>query len=236
MDVLERLRVACPDLVVHADAGERTGCLRRPAAVARLAPGAGRAPHRAARGGRAESTDAVAALVRWAAATRVALVPRGGGSGLMGGAAVLGPALVVDCRRLDAIVVDAEGVVVHAGAGAILARVDAALGGHGLMLGHDPWTVGVATVGGALGTNGLGYLGARAGSIGAQLRGLEAVLGDGTSLRAPAVPTHSTTPRPRASPRRQRGTLGIVTRGDARGAAAAGERIVAAWGRRSTRR
>src|SRR5207247_132322 len=73
-----------------------------------------------------------------------------------------------------------------------LAQVDAALAPHGLMLGHDPWTVGVATVGGALATNGLGYLGARAGSFGAQVRALEAVLADGTIVRTRSSPARST--------------------------------------------
>src|SRR5207237_7110452 len=89
------------------------------------------------------NVDDVVALVRWAAGTRTALVPRGGGSGLMGGAAVIGPAVVVDLRRLAAIHVDADGGLVRTGAGATLARVDAALAAHGLMLAHDPWTVGV---------------------------------------------------------------------------------------------
>src|SRR5262249_20446040 len=83
----------------------------------------------------------VAALVRWAAATRTALVARGGGSGLMGGAAVIRPSVVVDLRRLASLRVDPDACLVHAGAGATLARVDAALAPHGLMLGHHPWTV-----------------------------------------------------------------------------------------------
>jgi FAD/FMN-containing dehydrogenase len=147
----------------------------------------------------------------------------------MGGASVLGPALVVDCRRLDAIVVDADAALVHAGAGATLARVDEALAGQGLMLGHDPWTVAIATVGGALGTNGLGYLGARAGSIGAQLRGIEAVLGDGTILRTPAVPTRSTGVDLASLLVGSEGTLGIVTRATLVALPRPEERIVAAW-------
>jgi FAD/FMN-containing dehydrogenase len=110
----------------------------------------------------------------------------------MGGAAVLSPAVVVDLGRLDAVHVDAEACMVRAGAGATLARVDQALAAHGLMLGHDPWTVAVATVGGALSTNGLGYLGARAGSFGDQVSGIEAVLADGRVVRTPVSPARST--------------------------------------------
>src|SRR5262249_60493354 len=67
----------------------------------------------------------VAALARWAAATRTALVARGGGSGLMGGAAVIRPAVVVDLRRLAAVRVDPDPCLVHAGARAGLPPVAA---------------------------------------------------------------------------------------------------------------
>src|SRR5438067_1106424 len=126
----------------------------------------------------------VTGLVGWAAEARVPVVARGGGSGLMGGAAVLGPAVVVDLHRLDGVHVDPAACLVRAGAGATLARVDAACAEHDLMLAHDPWTVEVATVGGVLGTNGLGYLGGRAGNVRAQVRAIEAVLADGWSIHA----------------------------------------------------
>src|SRR5207249_4056306 len=82
---------------------------------------------------------------------------------------------------------------------------------HGLMLGHDPWTVGVATVGGAIGTNGLGYLGARAGSIAAQVQALEAVLADGRIVRTRPSPARSVGLDPARLLVGTEGTLGIVT-------------------------
>src|SRR4029077_17917306 len=100
--------------------------------------------------------------------------------------------VIVSLARLDAVTVDPDGCLVRAGAGTTLSRVNEALAPHGLMLGHDPWTVAVATVGGALSTNGLGYLGARAGSMGAQVRAVEAVLGGGEVLRTRASPARST--------------------------------------------
>ena len=191
MGVLEGLRDACPALALHTD-----GAALAAGGLDAMRPSRGR-PEFAALATRplavAEPASAaeVAALVRWATGARVPLVARGGGSGLMGAAAVLVPAIVVDSRRLGAVAVDADACLVRAGAGATLAQVDAALAPHGLMLGHDPWTVGVATVGGALATNGLGYLGARAGSFGAQVRALEAVLADGTIVRTRSSPARS---------------------------------------------
>src|SRR5581483_7590807 len=173
--MLADLQRACPTLALATDPGaldaEGVDALRpfrgRPDfASVRARPVAVASP---------ADTGEVATLVRWAAEHAVPLVPRGGGSGLMGGAAVVRPAVVVDLHRMDAIVVDADACLVRTGAGAVLARVGEALAPHGLLLGHDPWTVGVATVGGVVGTNGLGYLGARVGSVAAQVRAVEAV-------------------------------------------------------------
>jgi FAD/FMN-containing dehydrogenase len=160
---------------------------------------------------RPDSTEAVAALVQWAGRRGVPLVPRGAGTGVMGGAVPLRPAVVVDLTRLRSVVVHAEDLVVEAGAGAVLADVDAALRPHGLMLGHDPWSVGMATVGGAIGTDGMGYLAGRWGSVGEQVAAVEAVLPDGSVLRTRPY-------KPPVGPRLaglfagSQGTLGIVTR------------------------
>ena len=153
----------------------------------------------------------LAAAVRWAAAQGVPLVARGGGSGLMGAAAVVRPAIVVDLRRMNAVSIDADACLARAGAGATLASVGAALEPHGLMLGHDPWTIGVATVGGAIGTNGLGYLGARAGSIAAQVQALEAVLADGRIVRTRPSPARSVGLDPARLLVGTEGTLGLIT-------------------------
>src|SRR2546428_5904796 len=144
----------------------------------------------------------------------------------MGAAAVLVAAIVVDSRRLGAVAVDADACLVRAGAGATLAQVNAALAPHRLMLGHDPWTVGAATVGGALATNGLGYLGARAGSFGAQVRALEAVLADGTIVRTRPSPARSTGLDLARLLVGTEGTLGIVTEATLAVLPAPEERIV----------
>ena len=169
--------------------------VRRPVAVAR--PG---------------STEEVRQLVLWAQRHRVPLVPRGGGTGVMGAAVPLQPAVVVDLTRLNDVVVHADDLLAEAGAGATLAAVDAALRQHGLALAHDPWSVGIATVGGAIGTDGVGYLGGRWGSMGDQVVAVEAVLPDGSILRTRQVPKPAAGPDLRALFAGSQGTFGIVTR------------------------
>jgi alkyldihydroxyacetonephosphate synthase len=73
----------------------------------------------------------------------------------------------------------------------VLESLDLKLNEVGLILGHDPWTVPVATVGGAISTNSVGYRAGIYGSMGEQLLGLEAVLPNGEILRTRAVSRHS---------------------------------------------
>ena len=130
----------------------------------------------------------VVALVRLASQAGAPIVPYGGGSGLMGGARSVRPGIVLDMKRMAAVrEIDAVSRVAWVEAGAVLRDVDDALRPHGLMIGHDPWTYGIATVGGTISTNGLGFLGGKYGSMGDQVLGVEAVMADGTRVATRAV-------------------------------------------------
>lgn len=139
------------------------------------------------------STEEVRKIVLLANTEKVPLVPFGGGSGLMGGALSLRRGLVIDLRRMDQVLaIDPDARTVHVQAGIVLEALDKNLQRAGLMLGHDPWTLPVATVGGAISTNSLGYRGGKYGSMGDQVLGLEAVLPSGAVVRTRAVPKLST--------------------------------------------
>jgi FAD/FMN-containing dehydrogenase len=129
----------------------------------------------------------------------------------MGGARSMTPGIVLDTNLLKTIEIHAGDRLAWAGAGVVLKDLDDALSPHGLSVGHDPWTFPVATVGGALSTNGLGYKGGRYGGIGDQALALELALADGTLFRTRALSRHSAGPRFERLFIGAEGTLGIIT-------------------------
>ncbi|MGH7875267.1 MAG: FAD-binding oxidoreductase, partial [Candidatus Binatia bacterium] len=138
------------------------------------------------------STEEVRRIVEFANTEHVALLPFGGGSGLMGGALSVRSCLVIDLRGMNQILeIDTESHSARVQAGAVLESLDQKLNTVDFILGHDPWTVPVATVGGAISTNSVGYRAGIYGSMGEQVLGLEAVLANGEILRTRPVSKHS---------------------------------------------
>jgi alkyldihydroxyacetonephosphate synthase len=138
------------------------------------------------------SSDEVQQVVRFANCEKIPIVPFGGGSGLMGGALSIRPAIVLDLRQMNRILeIDSASRCARAQAGIVLEALDQGLNRAGYILGHDPWTVPVATLGGAISTNSVGYRAGIYGSMGEQVLGLEAVLPNGEILRTRSVAKHS---------------------------------------------
>ena len=138
------------------------------------------------------SADEVCRIVQFANREQLALVPFGGGSGLMGGALSIRRCLVVDLRGMNRIEeIDTESRYARVQAGVVLEDLELRLNEFEFILGHDPWTVPVATVGGAISTNSVGYRAGIYGSMGEQVLGLEAVLPSGEILRTRAVSKHA---------------------------------------------
>jgi FAD/FMN-containing dehydrogenase len=126
----------------------------------------------------ADAEDVVA-LARWASATETPLVPRGSGSSMAGGA--VGPGVIVDLSRLDAIgTVDVAARRMRTGPGAVLATVDATARRHGLRFPPDPSSGKFCTVGGMASTNAAGAHTLRYGATRAWVVALDCVFADGT--------------------------------------------------------
>ena len=107
----------------------------------------------------------------------------GGGTGVAGAVTPLRGGIAVDLKRMNRILeISPEDRTATVEAGVILGNLNDALGRDGLMLGHDPYSVPIATIGGAISTNGVGYRAAKYGSMGEQVLGLEVVLPNGETL------------------------------------------------------
>ena len=128
---------------------------------------------------RPENTEAVARILTLCADAGVPVVPQGGNTGLVGGGVPLHGEVVLSTARLDRLEdVDREASQVTAGAGVTLRRVKDADPDRDLPIAIA--SAGSATVGGAVATNAGGVRVLRYGPMRAQLRGIEAVLSDGT--------------------------------------------------------
>ena len=133
---------------------------------------------------RPADTSQVAEVLALCDAERIAVVPQGGNTGLVGGGVPLHGELVLSLRRLDSLgPVDEVAAQVTAGAGCTLAELRSHVAPHGLAYGVDLAARGSATVGGTVATNAGGVHVLRWGSTRRQLVGIEAVIADGRVLR-----------------------------------------------------
>ena len=102
---------------------------------------------------RAESVDDVVATLRWASAHGVAVVPRGAGTGLSGGASGRREAITLTTERMRAIDIDASTRTARVEAGALNAEVKGAAAEHGLWYPPDPSSFETCSIGGNIATN-----------------------------------------------------------------------------------
>lgn len=131
---------------------------------------------------RPRNTEQVADVVRACAAAGTPVIPRGGGTGLAGGAAPLRAHLnvVVSFERMRRIrSVDGVGDVMIVEAGCTLHEVQAAAAAVGRLIGIDHGGAGSSQIGGNLSTNAGGNNVLRYGMARDQVLGLEVVLADG---------------------------------------------------------
>ncbi len=126
------------------------------------------------------STDEVARIMALADATRTAIVPHGGNTGLVGGQIPFGPEVVVSLERLNRIrAVDARGHTLIAEAGVTLAAVQKAAEDAGRLFPLSIASEGSCQIGGNFATNAGGLQVLAYGNARDQVLGLEVVLADG---------------------------------------------------------
>ena len=158
------------------------------------------------------STEDVAEVLAWAGETRTAVIPRGAGSGVCGGAQAEAGAVVLDLSRMDRITgVDAVSQVVRVQAGVRGDRLEEFLAGHELTVGHYPQSIAISTVGGWIAASSAGQASTGFGAIEDMLLGFTAVLPGGEILTSRAVPRSAVGPNLRRLLIGSEGTLAVVT-------------------------
>jgi glycolate oxidase subunit GlcD len=100
------------------------------------------------------STEEVSEVMRLLARERVAVVPRGAGTGLSGGALAVGGGVCIELARMRRVLkVDVENRLAVVQAGVVNAQVSRAVARHGLHYVPDPSSQGSCTVGGNIAEN-----------------------------------------------------------------------------------
>ncbi len=159
-------------------------------------------------------TAETAAVMGVLARARIAVVPQGGNTGLVGGSVPLAGEAVLSMRRLnDCEQVDELASQVTLGAGVTLADAQAHVAAAGLSIGVDLAARDSATIGGMVATNAGGINVLRYGAMRAQVVGIEAVLADGTVVSHLAGLEKDNTGYDLGSLLAgSEGTLGVITR------------------------
>ncbi|HXZ65852.1 MAG TPA: FAD-binding oxidoreductase [Streptosporangiaceae bacterium] len=158
------------------------------------------------------STDEVAAALAWASETRTAVIPRGAGSGVCGGAQAAAGSVVLDLSLMNRVTsVDTVSRVVAVEAGTRGDRLEGVLAEHDLTVGHYPQSLAISTVGGWIAASSAGQASAGFGAIEDVVLGLTAVTPHGEILRCRPVPRSAAGPDLRRLLVGSEGTLAVVT-------------------------
>jgi glycolate oxidase len=132
---------------------------------------------------RPRRTDEVQTVLRWATAHKVAVVTRGAGSGLSGGATALDNGIVLSTEKMRDMVVDPVTRTAVCQPGLFNAEVKKAASVHGLWYPPDPSSFEICSIGGNIATNAGGLCCVKYGVTTDYVLGMQVVLADGTAVR-----------------------------------------------------
>ncbi|KAB2955989.1 MAG: FAD-binding oxidoreductase, partial [Thermoanaerobaculia bacterium] len=131
------------------------------------------------------SVEQVAEVLRLAARELLPVVPRAAGTGLSGGALPVCGGIVLSVERLDRILaIDGRDLVAEAEAGVVLADLQGEVEARGLFYPPDPASRETCRLAGNLAEDSAGPRSCKYGSTRRWVLGVEAVLADGSRLRA----------------------------------------------------
>ncbi|WP_202319601.1 FAD-binding oxidoreductase [Archaeoglobus neptunius] len=157
-----------------------------------------------------KTTEEVSTILKVANVHGIPVYIFGGASGVIDAATPYEGGIALSTLALDRIEIDAENMLVRAGAGVVGGRLEKILNHHGLTLRHSPQSLFCSTVGGWVATAASGQFSTGYGNIENLIVSLTAVLPDGEIVTERAAPR-------RAGPDLKKlfvgseGLLGVVT-------------------------
>ncbi len=119
------------------------------------------------------------AVLRWASAHGVPVVPRGAGTSLAGGATAVDGCVVVCTERMTALEIDPVNRMAVAEPGVLNVDLGQAAAAHGLWYPPDPASFRISSIGGNVATNAGGLCCLKYGVTADYVLGLDVVLPDG---------------------------------------------------------
>jgi alkyldihydroxyacetonephosphate synthase len=179
------------------------------------------------RGDIANATDAIArpgdeqqvlAVLRLAAGRRLAVIPFGGGTSVVGGVEPVGegPTITIDMAALNEVLeIDREAATATVQAGVMGPDLERVLRRSGFTLGHFPQSFRYSSVGGWIATRSAGQNSTKYGAIAALVQSLRLAHPEGM-LSTPNVPAAAAGPDLVQTIVGSEGTLGVITQANLR--------------------
>ncbi|MCW3027723.1 MAG: Alkylglycerone-phosphate synthase, partial [Solirubrobacterales bacterium] len=173
--------------------------------------------------------EQVRALLDLCAESRIAVVPFGGGTSVVGGVSPLRgeqqAVIAFDLGRMGAMLsLDRASMTVHVGAGMRAAELERRLGAGGLTLGHFPQSFEYVSLGGCAATRSAGQSSTGYGSIDKMVLGMRFAAPSG-DIELQAQPASAAGPGLRQLLVGSEGTLGVISELSLRVRSAPGERV-----------
>jgi alkyldihydroxyacetonephosphate synthase len=155
----------------------------------------------------------VSKLLKIANYYRLPVTVWGGGSGSQGGALAMAGGIMLDMKRMDALLeIDEVSRTITAESGLIFQRLEWFANEKGYSCQHIPSCLTCGTIGGALAHRGIGIMSTKYGKIDDQCLSMEVVLPNGDIINTLPVPKHAAGPDLNQIFIGSEGTLGVITK------------------------
>lgn len=158
------------------------------------------------------NTQELSAVVKACCAAGAPMIPRGGGSGVVGGVVATADSVVITTERMTGLrSIEGDNLLATFGAGTNGLEAEERVQQDGYTIGHWPQSIELSSVGGWLATRASGQFSTAYGNIEDVVYSLEAVLPDGSIFASRSTPRAAAGPDLRQLLIGSEGTLGIIS-------------------------